>query len=56
MFTVNPARCGYKGDGSWASSYDGCGLGMIVIKMVRPEETAGSVAESTALLCPRVVH
>lgn len=34
----------------------GHGLGMIVVKMGRPEETAGGVAESTALLCPRVVH
>lgn len=34
----------------------GHGLGMIVVKMGRPEETASSGAESTALLCPGVVH
>lgn len=34
----------------------GRGLGMIVVKMGRPEETAGGVAESTARLCPGVVH
>lgn len=33
----------------------GRGLGMIVVKMGRPEETGG-VAESTARLCPGVVH
>lgn len=34
---------------AWA----GRGLGMIVVKMRRPEETAGGVAESTALTVSR---
>ena len=56
MFTVNPAQSGWGGDGSGVLLYAACGLGETVIKMVHPEETAGGVAESTAPLCPRVVH
>lgn len=56
LFTVNPVQSGHGGEGSWVLLCASSDLGEIVIKMARPGEIAGGTAESTAPLCPRVVH